>query len=85
VTRKTADGKVFYPAQRMSRMEALKSYTLNGAFAAFEENSKGSLKVGKYADMVVLSRDILTVPDDEITKAQVVYTIVGGRVRYKKE
>lgn len=84
VTRKTADGQVFYPAQRMSRMDALKSYTLNGAYAAFEENAKGSLKAGKYGDLVVLSKDILTVPDDEIAKAEVVYTIVGGKIRYKK-
>ena len=55
----------------MSRMEALKSYTINGAFAAFEEGSKGSLKPGKYADMVVLSKDILTIPEDEIPTAQV--------------
>ena len=65
-------------------MEALKSYTINGAFAAFEEGSKGSLKPGKYADMVVLSKDIMTIPEDEIPTAQVVYTIVGGKVRYKK-
>jgi len=84
VSRKLKDGSVFYPDQRMSRMEALNSYTINGAFAAFEEGSKGSLKAGKYADLVVLSKDILTVPEDEIPTAQVVYTIVGGRVRYKK-
>ena len=75
---------MFYPDQRMSRMEALKSYTINGAFAAFEEGSRGSLKPGKYADMVVLSKDIMTIPEDEIPTAQVVYTIVGGKVRYKK-
>jgi predicted amidohydrolase YtcJ len=84
VSRRTAGGTVFYPDQRMSRMEALKSYTLNGAFAAFEESSKGSLKPGKYADLVVLSKDILTVPEDEITKAEVLYTVVGGKVVYKK-
>ena len=84
VSRKLKDGSVFYPDQRMSRMEALKSYTTNGAFAAFEENSKGSLKVGKYADMVILSKDILTVPENEIPTAHVVYTIVGGKVRYKR-
>ena len=84
VSRKLKDGSVFYPDQRMSRMEALKSYTINGAFAAFEEGSKGSLKPGKYADMVVLSKDIMTIPEDEIPTAQVVYTIVGGKVRYKK-
>ena len=81
VSRKLKDGSVFYPDQRMSRMEALESYTLNGAFAAFEESSRGSLKTGKYADMVVLSKDILTIPEDDIPSAQVVYTIVGGKVR----
>ena len=75
---------MFYGDQRMSRMEALKSYTINGAFAAFEEASKGSLTVGKYADMVVLSKDIMTIPEDEIPSAQVMYTIVGGKVRYKR-
>jgi predicted amidohydrolase YtcJ len=84
VSRKLKDGSVFYPDQRMSRVEALRSYTINGAYAAFEENSKGSLKVGKYADLVVLSKDIMTIPEDQIPTAQVVYTIVGGKVRYKK-
>ena len=73
------------PDQRMSRMEALKSYTINAAYAAFEENSKGSLKPGKYADMVVLSKDIMTVPEDRDSDARrSLYTIVGGKVRYKK-
>jgi predicted amidohydrolase YtcJ len=82
VSRKLKDGSVFYPDQRMSRMEALRSYTINTARAAFEENTKGSLKPGKYADLVVLSKDILTIPEDEIPSAKVVYTIVGGKVRY---
>ena len=85
VSRKLKDGSVFYPDQRMSRVEALKSYTLNGAFAAFEERSRGSLKAGKYADMVVLSKDILTIPEDDIPAAQVVYTIVGGKVLYTRQ
>jgi predicted amidohydrolase YtcJ len=84
VSRKLTDGTTFYPDQRMSRMEALESYTIKGAYAAFEENAKGSLKVGKYADMVVLSRDILTVAEDQIPTTEVVYTIVGGKVKYKK-
>jgi predicted amidohydrolase YtcJ len=84
VSRKTKDGAVFYPDQRMSRMEALKSYTINGAYAAFEETSRGSLKPGKYADMVVLSKDILTIPEDQIPSAQVTYTIVGGRILYRR-
>lgn len=85
VSRKTKDGTVFYPDQRMSRMEALKSMTINGAYAGFEEGNRGSLRAGKYADVTVLSKDILTVPEDEIPTAKVVYTIVGGRVEYQKD
>jgi predicted amidohydrolase YtcJ len=85
VSRRLPDGSVFYPAQRMSRAEALKSYTLSGAYAAFEEGSRGSLKAGKYADMVVLSQDILTMPEADIPKTEVLYTIVGGRIRYRKD
>jgi predicted amidohydrolase YtcJ len=84
VSRKLKDGSVFYPDQRMSRTEALKSYTWNAAYAAFEENVKGSLAPGKLADITVLSKDILTVPEDEISSTQVVYTIVGGKIMYKR-
>jgi predicted amidohydrolase YtcJ len=82
VTRRLADGTYFYPDQRMSRDEALRSYTRNAAYAAFQEGSKGSLTVGRLADITVLSKDILTVPDDEIRSARVDYTIVGGKVLY---
>jgi len=61
VSRKLKDGSVFYPAQRMSREEALRSYTWNNAYAAFEEKVKGSLEAGKLADITVLSRDIMTI------------------------
>jgi predicted amidohydrolase YtcJ len=84
VSRKLKDGKVFYPDQRMTRMDALKSYTINGAYAAFEEENRGSLKPGKYADITVLSKDILKIPEDEIPAAKVSYTIVGGKILYKK-
>ena len=84
VSRRTHDGKVFFGDQRMSRMEALRSYTLNGAYAAFEETSRGSLKVGKLADMTVLSRDITTIDESEIPTARVVYTIVAGEVLFKR-
>ncbi len=83
VSRKLKDGSVFYPDQRMTRMEALRSYTINGAYAAFEETNRGSLKPGKYADITVLSKDILMVPEDQIPSAKVVYTIVGGRILYR--
>jgi predicted amidohydrolase YtcJ len=83
VTRRLADGSAFYPGQKMTRDEALRSYTVNAAYAAFEEDIKGSLAVGKLADVTVLTRDILTVPDDEIESAKVAYTIVGGKVAYR--
>jgi predicted amidohydrolase YtcJ len=84
VSRKLKDGTVFYPSQRMSREEALKSYTVSNAYAAFEEGIKGALEVGKLADVVVLSRDIMTIPEDDILSTDIVYTIVGGKVRYDK-
>jgi hypothetical protein len=84
VSRKLKDGSVFFPDQRMSREEALRSYTVNNAYSAFEESSKGSLAPGKLADVTVLSKDILTIPEDEIPKAQVDYTIVGGKVMYQR-
>jgi hypothetical protein len=85
VTRKMADGTAFFPEQAMTREEALKSYTIQNAYAAFEEDVKGSLTPGKYADIVVLSKDILTVPEEEIREAKVVYTIVGGKILYRAE
>jgi predicted amidohydrolase YtcJ len=84
VTRKAADGTVFYGDQKMSRVEALTSYTLSNAFAAFEEDIKGSLSLGKLADVTVLDTDIMTVPDDQIRNAKVTYTIIGGRIVYQK-
>lgn len=84
VSRKLKDGSVFYPDQRMSREEALRSYTWNNAYAAFEETLKGSLEVGKLADITVLSRDIMTIPEEELLATDVVYTIVGGKVVYER-
>ena len=84
VTRKLKDGTLFYPDQKMTREEALRSYTFNGAYAGFEEALKGSLTPGKLADIAVLSRDILTCPEDDIPGTEVLYTIVGGKVLYQK-
>jgi predicted amidohydrolase YtcJ len=85
VSRMLKDGKVFYADQRMSRMEALRSYTINVAKSGFEEDLKGSLVDGKLADIVVLSKDILTVPEKEIPTTEVVYTIVGGKIAYQRK
>ncbi|MGD8726503.1 MAG: amidohydrolase [Gemmatimonadales bacterium] len=84
VTRRMRDGTVFYGDQRMTRMEALESYTINNAYAAFEEDVKGSLTPGKLADVTVLSQDIMTIPEADIRATEVVYTIVGGEIRYSR-
>ena len=84
VSRKLEDGTVFFEEERLSRMQALESYTINNAFAAFEEDIKGSLSIGKLADITVLSQDILTVPEEEILQTEVVHTIVGGLVAYSR-
>ena len=82
VARKSRDGSVFTPEQRLTRTEALQAYTLNNAYAGFQEKDLGSITPGKYADIVVLSKDIMRVPEDEIPTAKTVYTIVGGVVKY---
>jgi predicted amidohydrolase YtcJ len=84
VTRKLHDGAEFFPEQRMTRDQALRSYTKNAAFAAYEEDLKGTLSPGKLADIVILSKDVLTVPVEEIREAKAVYTIVGGRVLFEQ-
>ena len=84
VSRRLADSFVFYPEQRMTRMEALKSYTINCAYAGFEDHIKGSLLPGKLADIVVLSKDIMMIPEDELLEAQVDLTIIGGEVVYDR-
>jgi predicted amidohydrolase YtcJ len=73
----------FFPEQRLTREEALKTYTVNGAYVAFEEQERGALAPGKDADIAVLSRDIMTVPADSILGTKVLYTIVGGKVVYQ--
>ncbi len=74
----------FYPAQVMTRMEALRSYTYNGAYSMFEESELGTLAPGKLADIVVLDRDLLTEPAADILKTNVVYTIVDGKILYHR-
>jgi predicted amidohydrolase YtcJ len=72
----------WFPDQRMTREEALKSWTLAGAHAAFEENQKGSLTPGKLADLVMLSQDIMRIPPAEILKTRVTLTVLGGEIVY---
>jgi len=84
VSRRMANGGVLFPEQRMTRMEALRSYTINAAYGAFEEDLKGSLEVGKLADVTVLSQDILTIDEDRIPETGIVATIVGGEIVYRR-
>ncbi|MEQ8207642.1 MAG: amidohydrolase, partial [Woeseia sp.] len=85
VSRMTVKGERFHPEHVMTREEALTSYTLNNAIAAFEEDVKGTLTPGKYADFVVLSNDLLTVEEDKIPSTQILMTFVGGELKYNSE
>lgn len=87
VTRMTLKGEPeggHEPEEKMSREQALRSYTLDAAYGAFEEKFKGSIEAGKLADFAILSKDIMTVPEKEILTAEVVKTLVGGKVVYEK-
>jgi hypothetical protein len=75
----------WYAEQRLTRYEALRSYTLDAAYASFEEDVLGSLTPGKFADLVVLSKDIMTVPAAEILQTQAVLTMVGGKVVFERK
>jgi predicted amidohydrolase YtcJ len=88
VTRRTLEGIRFdwsHPEQRMTREQALRSYTIDAAYASFEEGIKGSIEPGKLADLTVFSRDLMTIPEKQILDTEVVYTIVGGDVMYQRE
>jgi hypothetical protein len=83
VTRKTLQGLPeggYEGDQKMTRAEALKSYTLDGAFAEFEEDFKGSIKVGKAADFTIYDKDIMEVPEEEILQTKIMMTVMGGKV-----
>jgi predicted amidohydrolase YtcJ len=84
VTRKTVEGKVLNPEQRIRREEALRLWTLNGAYGTFEEAKKGSIEPGKLADFAVIDRDYLKCPEDEIRDINVLTTVVDGRVVYER-
>jgi hypothetical protein len=87
VTRQDEKGQPaggWYPGERLTRYEALKSYTLDAAYASFEESVLGSITPGKLADLVVLSKDIMTVPAAEILQTQALVTIVGGKIVFER-
>ncbi|MBU2912784.1 amidohydrolase [Reichenbachiella agariperforans] len=87
ITRKTLSGDPedgFEGDQKMTRLEALESLTINNAYGAFQEDIKGCIEIGKVADLTILSQDIMSIPEEDILKTEIEYTIVDGQVRYKK-
>ena len=87
VTRKTLKGEPaggYEPEEKMTREQALRSYTLDAAYGAFEERKKGSIEPGKLADFTILTNDIMTVPENEILQSEVAMTILNGKVVYQK-
>lgn len=88
VTRQTLKGEPeggFEPEEKMTRQQALRSYTLDAAYGAFEENIKGSIAPGKLADFTIFTKDLMTVPDNELLSTEVASTILGGKVLYEKK
>ena len=88
VTRRTLDGAHpdgWFPEQKISVQEAIEAYTINNAYAAFEEHEKGSIEEGKYADFVLLSDDILSIDPAAIEHVQVDMTVLGGKIIYEKK
>jgi predicted amidohydrolase YtcJ len=82
VTRKTGWGGSLGPDQGLTIQQAIRTVTSNSAYTSFEENVKGSIEPGKYADFVVLTRDILTIPPEAIKYTHVIATVLGGKTIY---
>ena len=84
ITRKTQSGQVIGPDQRVSREDALRMTTINAAKLSFDETKKGSIEVGKFGDLAILSDDYLTCPEERLIDIRSVLTVVGGKVVYEK-
>jgi predicted amidohydrolase YtcJ len=85
IARKNRDtGRVMNAAEKLSRQDALRAMTANGAYLGFEEKVRGSIEKGKYADLAVLAQDYMRVPEDDIRDIQVVMTMLGGKIVYQR-
>ncbi len=80
LTRRTTEGKVFYPQERITREQAIRAYTNGAAYIQFSEKVRGSIEPGKLADFVVIDRDLLACPEDEIRAIRPLATAVEGRL-----
>jgi predicted amidohydrolase YtcJ len=85
VTRRTESGKVIGPDQRVSREDALRMFTLDAAWMSFDETKRGSIEVGKLADVAILTGDFLGLADDKLHTLRAATTIVGGRIVHGSE
>jgi predicted amidohydrolase YtcJ len=85
LTRLTERGTLLTPDERLTREQALRLYTLNNAYLHHEEKEKGSLEVGKLGDLIIIDRDLMTCPVNDILQTKVLYTIVGGKVVYERK
>ena len=85
VTRKTERGDVHQPNEALTREQALRLYTISNAYLHHEEDVKGSLEVGKYGDLILVDRDPLTCPADDLRDTKVLLTVVAGRVVYERK
>jgi predicted amidohydrolase YtcJ len=85
LTRRVEGGGVLIPTEALTREQALRLYTINNAYLHHEEKEKGSLEPGKLADLIMIDRDVLTCPVEEVRDIKVLYTIVGGKVVYERK
>ncbi len=85
MTRKLENGVVHEPNERLSREQAVRLYTINSAYICHEEKEKGSLEVGKLGDLIVIDRNVLTCPADDIRAMKVLLTVVGGRIVFENK
>jgi len=84
VTRKTSSGDTLHANEGITLMEAIKAYTVLGAYSAWEEDFKGSIEPGKLADLVVVDRDPFTIPQDDLKNVETVMTIVDGKIVFRR-
>jgi len=84
VTRKTSSGQVLYASEGVTPLEAIRAYTIDGAYAAWEEKTKGSIETGKLADLVVVDRDPLSIDHEDLKNVKTLITIVDGKIVYDK-
>ena len=85
IHRTTERGTVLFPEESLNREQAIRLYTINNAFITHEEKTKGSLEVGKLGDLILIDRDVLTCPADDIRDTKVLLTVVGGKVAYEQK